>query len=269
MRKFSPFEKEIIKLISEIESESIESFSRFLQHQYFTSERKQALIIKHDTKDVLFYMAPEVFKSETKRAQEIKNFWSLISLIQYLIEQRYISNIPIKGRTGLDLMYEEFDSSTISKGSKLILNSKGDYLITSKPDQICDSTGKVKLIGILWNDLYANISENLLGIIFPSEGIKYLVENKFKSEEDKRYYTQLRLTWIGIILSSILGGYSIFSDIYNPEKQSVFELEIMKKASSIEFESKNFNRNIIEGVDSLIKEIKNKNKIQLKKETTN
>jgi hypothetical protein len=269
MRKFSPFEKDVIKLVAEIKLDSNETFSRFLQHKYFTSERKQALLIKHDTQDVLFYMSPEVFNSESKRAQELKNFWTLISLIQYLIEQRYISNIPIQGKTGLDYMYEEFDSTAVSKGNKLILNSNGDYLITSKPDEICDSTGKLKLKGILWNDLYSSISENLLGIIFPSEGVKYLVENEFKSEEDKRYNIQLRLTWLGIFLSGLLGGYSIFSDINNSEKQNGFELEIMQKAKTIEIETKDLNKNIIEGVDSITKAIINKNKVQTKKNKKN
>jgi hypothetical protein len=251
MRKYNPFEKEIIKLISEIKLESNDAFSRFLQDKYFTSEKEQALIVNHKTNDVLFYMSPEVFKNDKKRARVLKDFWSLISLIQYLIEQRFISNIPIKGKTGLELIYEEFDSTMNSRENKIILNSNGDYLLASKPDEIYDNKGNVKLIGILWNDLYSNISENLLGIIFPSEGIKYLVENNFKSEEDHRYSTQLKLTWLGILISGTLGFYSIFSNINDSEKQNKYELEIMKKANSLENEFKEINKNIVKGVDSL------------------
>jgi len=261
MRRFNAFEKEIIKLISEIEFESNETFSRFLTNRYFTSKRKQALIVQHDTQDVVFYMSPEVFDNNSRRAKELKYFWSLISLIEYLIKQRYATNISIKERSGLDLMYEEFDGSTHYDGSKIILNAKGDYLLPSKPDIILDSSGKIKLKGILWKELYQNISDNLLGIISPSEDLLYLVKNKFQSEEDKRYHMQLKLTWLGIAISGCLGFYSISSDVIRTDDTKAFEKDLLKKSSLIEVEIKSFNNNVVEDIESINTETKKINQI--------
>jgi hypothetical protein len=263
MRNFDKYEKAFIKLISKIELESNETFPRFLQDKYFTKSNKQALIIRHDSQDVLFYMSPEVFDNEAERAVAIKKFWSLIGLVEYLNEQRYISNIPIKKQSGLDLMYQEFDDTISLVGDKLILNKSGYYLKTSKPDLIYNSDDEIVLKGILWNDLYQSLTKNILGIIYPSEGIQYLIKNDFKSEEDKKYHRQLRLTWYGLLLSAILGGFSILSSIDNSKEDETFKSNILSTVKKMQAQGKEINTNLNNGIESIKTDVE-QSKINLK-----
>lgn len=265
MRRFNPSEITFIKLISEIKLDSDETFSKFLQDNYFTEERNEALIIRHDSKDVLFYMHPTIYDDTNKRSEALKNFWSIITLTQYLLDQRYIANIPIRKQKGLDLMYEGFDNQVPLSGSKLKLNSLGDYLLTSKPDIIYYSNGEIRLKGLLWNELYSSISENFMGIIYPSEGIKYLVKNKYRSEEDKRYYTQLKLTWIGLFLAAGLGLYSILTDQDGSKETQNFRIELIDVLKKIEQTNKEVGAQNVVTNDSLIKQqLESTGKLQLK-----
>ena len=265
MRRFNPSERTFIKLISEIKLDSDETFSKFLQDNYFTEERNEALIIRHDSKDVLFYMHPTIYDDTNKRSDALKNFWSIITLTQYLLDQRYISNIPIRKQKVLDLIYEGFDNQIDLSGSKLKLNTQGDYLLTSKPDIIYYSNGEIRLKGLLWNELYSSISENFMGVIYPSEGIKYLVKNKYSSEEDKRYYTQLKLTWIGLFLAGGLGLYSILNDQDGSKETQNFRIELIDVLKKIEQTNKEVSAQNVEAHDSLIKQqLESTRKLQLK-----
>lgn len=244
MVNFNQLEKEIIEKISKIDIESNDLFSKFLQDQYFTTSRNEILLIKHDTKDVVFYVKPEVYADDKKRPKAIKELWILISLMEYLIEKRYVLNIPIENKSGLDIIFSEFNSPEVLPENCLRLNKNGDYLKTSNPEVIYNSQNEIIFKGFLLNDIYSNISNNLLNIIFPTTELQELVKHNFKSLEHRKYKTQLTLTWIGIIISAIIGGYSIFSDMQESKKSNPFKDKVLQK------------------FDNLIEEIKDNNKIK-------
>jgi hypothetical protein len=111
MRQFDDYEEEFIKLIGEIGIESDETFSKFLQDNYFTIKSKTALIVDHKAKSVYYYMSPIVFDNQTTRVSQLKKFWALIALIEYLDEKRYIKRIPVRPYKNLQLMCQQFDDS--------------------------------------------------------------------------------------------------------------------------------------------------------------
>lgn len=251
MRQFDSYEREFIRLIGKIDIESNETFPRFLQNNYFTIENNTALVVIHDIKSVILFLPPNVFYDDKKRAFEIKKFWSLVGLVEYLNEKRYIKCIPITSNPNLQLMSQRFDDSIHYEDNKLVLNKKGDYIIKSDADKIYDENGNVLFIGVLFKDLYEPISKNLLGIIFPSESIKFLIENSFNSEEDYRFKKQYVQTWIGIGISFILGLFSILYSLYNTISDRKYEEEHHIIIDDIVKSHERFNTIILNKFDSI------------------
>jgi hypothetical protein len=251
MRPFDDSEKKIIELIGKINLGSNETFPIFLQNHYFTRENKKALLIRHDTKEVIFYMAPEIFVDDNLRAKEFKSFWSLIALVEYLDEIRYIKSIPISTFPLVQFISQSCDDSFNGTGNRININNGGDYLLTNSPGSILDKSGNEILKGVSWNELYDPLSKKLLGIIYPSEGIKYLIENDFLSEEDSRFKKQNKLTWTGIIISFFIGLFSIFFSIYSSCSDADFNEKQFKTIEVIKQNSIDNNKFIPQKLDSI------------------
>jgi hypothetical protein len=61
MRPFNKNEIRIIENLSKLNPNKIQTCTRFLQDTFFTQDSKTALIVKHDTKDLLFFIDAELF----------------------------------------------------------------------------------------------------------------------------------------------------------------------------------------------------------------
>lgn len=217
MREFNVREKEIIKLINEIEIGSTDTFSRVLQEKYFKIQKNSALVVNHINQDVLLYIATNDFNDLSKRAKAIGELWELVTLIAYLNSERYLSILPITTNSQIDFMYEGFVN--LSSTPQNITFTDTDGTISNiKPDRIEKSNSTISFMSVSIKPLYEPIKRNLLGIIYPTEGIKSLVKNEFKSDEDIKFKKQYGLAWAGLIIAIIIGFFGIFYSIYSTQK---------------------------------------------------
>ena len=204
-------------------------------------------------------MPIEKFRNEIERAIYIKKLWSLIALIEYLDEQRYIKKIPITSHpNNIEIMSGKFENTTYITENKRSLNNVGDYILLNNPIFIYDKNDNPVLQSVLWNDIYEPVSKLFTSIIYPSENIKHLIENNFESEEDHRFRQQQCLTWIGITISFILGLFSIIYSLHNSSTDKEFQDKQFKTIESIKNNEIIFNNNKLIKLDSLIKVSKNR-----------
>lgn len=232
MTYFNQLEKKIATSISKINIKSTDKFSLFLQKEFFKKTQKQALIINNSTKEVVFYIHNSITK-DNERVKILKELYILISFIEFLIENKYVYQISLKSqRVPFDLIHESFDSPYLDK-SNLILNSNEDYLIPSDPNYIFNKNNEVLFRGFLINEFYENISTLLDSVIFPTDKLIELVKHKFQTREKRLMRLQLRMTWIGIITSILLGSYSISSNIQESKNRTMYEDDILNTLKSI------------------------------------
>lgn len=217
MREFNDREKKIIKLINEIEIGSTDTFSRVLQEKYFKIQKNCALVVNHIRQDVLLYIKAKDFNDISKRAKAIGELWELVTLISYLNGERYLSILPITTNSQIDFMYEGFVNLSSTPQNITYTDIDGTISII-KPDKIEKSDGTISFISVSIQPLYEPIKRNLLGIIYPTEGIKSLVNNEFESDEDIKFKKQYRLSWAGLLTAIIIGFFSIFYSIYSTKK---------------------------------------------------
>jgi hypothetical protein len=235
MREFNIREKEIIKKIANIDVSSMSTCSRFLQDNFFTKDTKKALIVYHTTKDILFYIEPDLYNNINEIRKSNYELFELLVLLQYLKENRYISLITTKQPvSSFEALYSEFDSSISQNGNQLILNTKGDYLLTNQPDLIKDSNNQIILKGGLLNEYYDLINETVFGLIFPSEELIQLVKHNFKSKEDRKHKQNICVAWFGILIALILGVLGIWNPLDNDsEEKAKQSIQFLNKLDTI------------------------------------
>jgi hypothetical protein len=227
MRKFNQREQHIIKLISEIEIGSTDTFSRILQEKFFTIKKKNALIVNHISQDILLYINTSDFNDLSKRSIAVVELLELVSLISYLEEEGYLSILPTSKYTGLDCIYEGFNNIVSTKQNDTFTDTDGT-ISQLKIDKIEKSDGTISFLSISIEPLYETIKKNFLAFIYPSEDIKSLVKNDFKSDEDIKFRKQHVLSWAGLITAIVIGilsilftVYSIYKNDSNTQKQSL------------------------------------------------
>ncbi len=214
MRKYNIREKEFLKLLEEISKEDLEFFSFFMQKKYFTKHKSSFLIIIPEKKKALFYIQKSIFDNLSLRKQEIKNFIEILSLIEYLKQNRLIDIIPNPQaqNTGIHFMNEDFDSPRQTSPSlNIILNKKQSYLKMSD-FKIYDINDKVLFEAVeLEKYTYDIIMDNLMGLLFVSEELNDFVRRGFKSIDDIRYKYGQIATWVSISIALIFGILGIYS----------------------------------------------------------
>lgn len=70
----------------------MQTCTRFLQDTFFTNESKLALIVKHDSRDLLFYIDPELFDSIEEINKKSHDLFELINLLDYLKKYAIYNN---------------------------------------------------------------------------------------------------------------------------------------------------------------------------------
>ncbi|AOZ99929.1 hypothetical protein [Flavobacterium commune] len=235
MREFNTKEKLIIKQIANIDVSSMATCSKFLQDNFFTKDTKKALIVNHTTKDILFYIEPNLYNDINEIRKSNYELFELLVLLKYLKENRYISLITTKQPvSSFEALYSEFDSSISQNGNQLILNTNGDYLLTNQPDLIKDSNNQIILKGGLLNEYYDLINDTVFGLIFPSQELIQLVKHNFKSKEDRKHRQNICAAWFGIVIALILGLLGIWNPLENDsEVKTKQSIQILNKLDTI------------------------------------
>ena len=256
MRTFNQRERKIIKKLSKIEINTTSNVRKFLQDNYFTINKNNILIINHIKKEVLLYIPENNYDNQEKKAQAIGELWEFISLLAYLVETRYLYILPIKQKSYIDFLYEGFVNG-INSNNRYIYHKENNGSITKiYPDRIQQDNEEITHKAILFNGLYEDICKYILGIVYPTEELKYLVKNNFKNKEDIHFSKQKNLMWIGIIISILTSLGSIWFGS-NSSKESTESIRnqtmIIKEFNKEGFRQKNIELNLL---NDILKEIK-------------
>jgi hypothetical protein len=269
MRKFNEREQEIIKILCSIEIDNFDFINEVLKKKYFTKSSNQLLIIDNVTNNAYLYLKKEIYDVIEERKKETYVFTEFIFLLQYLKENRYIStisDIKIKEEPVI-IIKESFVNPPLNQG-KIILNENEDYILTDPPNpEIFNKNGAViyKGISLDYGNFYKMITENLLGVTFVSEELKYLTHNNFETEEEKRFKETLKIgkkhfkitqiiSWVSIGIAIILGLIGVFN-----KKTSIVKIEESQYKQAIQQvdEMKNQLKTYESKIDSLKIQINN------------
>jgi hypothetical protein len=216
MRKYNRREKEFLTLLAKETENKLEIFSYFMQNDFFTKSSNLALAILPPRNAAILYIKKNVFDDLSSRKIETRNFVEILSLIEYLKQNRLIDIIPIPAPPDvtIHLMRADFNTPTIDpKSSDLLLNTNGLHIKNNDIGKIYDSKNQVVFEGVtLEKYTYELILNNFMGLLFVSEELKDYVKRRFKSVEDRRYRIGQIATWVSICIALIFGIYGI----YNP-----------------------------------------------------
>jgi len=230
MRPFNKNELKIIENLSKLDPEKIHTCTRFLQDTFFTSKSKLALIVKHDSRDLLFYIDFELFDNKEEINKKNHDLFELINLLDYLKSIRYLTIVsPSEKLNKFEVIYSDFKIPRFENNNKLILNENGYYLYTNCPDIIYDSENNEKLKSGKLNEYYEYIYSNMFGLIFPSEELIDFVKHDFKTKDDRKHKQNLFVGWVGIGLALILGVLGIWIPFLTEEDTT----QVLNKLKSI------------------------------------
>ncbi len=219
MREFNLREKKHIRLLSEISLDNVELFSNFLAEKYFTKKSNTALFILVKQNTSLLYFKKEIFEDIKKRKKEFGEFLEYISLIKYLMENRYITIFDIDEKNEGYFMKQDFipivnpiKTQFLNNQTILTINPNDPINITNENMEIIYCAHKLD------KSINEFVLENFTKLVYVHEDLKYFVKNNFKTKDDIRFINTQFATWISIFLATIIGLYSIFRE---PDKQSV------------------------------------------------
>lgn len=223
MRKLNDNEQKFIKKIIKFHNETPISFIDFLKDQYFISYEKSALVLDTKKEKANFYL-----KESENRYKQLSEFYEVIFLCSYLKENRYLNHISSKFNHRFHFVNKQFTESHYSFVGNQKLNENNDYYQINS-ENIFNKEGNPIFEKIeLDKEIYNFIINDLHGVLFISEELKFYVENNFKTKEEKLSNTNKWIAIVAIILSIVIGlaGYFkpdkmlryIHHDIHNMKK---------------------------------------------------
>ena len=239
MRVFNKREREVIKMLANLDLANTDLFSFFLHRNYFTKESEKALFVLTKQKTVLLYLKKDIFNDFSKRKEELGRLFELLSLIIYLKEYRYITIYPNPEvlKTDLYVMRDDFNSIEISKEdpTKVLLSNEGLFLRTSNPEYIYDADSNIMFIAVsLGEDVFNLIIENFMGLLYVSEELIELTKRGFKSQEEKRFKKQQVATWVSIFIAFSIGIWGIYQKL-NDSKMDGAEMNFLLENQNTRF----------------------------------
>lgn len=198
---FKKTEKEIIKAIVKYGGE-VKSLVDVLNKSQLL-EKRGIVIMPHDKQCYIFLHKDKFGDNDIDEKRGLGYVTELVSLIHLLIKERLIVIIPAS----------DCPSPVIGKrhakktAPELISIDNGKEFITLGYRNVnwCDKDDN-QIAWPVWLPLETLPVDKLLMPWFSvSQELKDLVKNNFKSENEIRYRNQQVLTWISIILATIIG----------------------------------------------------------------
>ncbi len=178
MRQFNDREKNIIQQIQQANTGTSIAVNNFLEKLYFSAQSKRALILQSQAHYAVFFLTPDIFNDQKKNNEEVKLFFELISLLNYLNKNGYITIYREKTEM-LYFFQETFSGEKKSADNSIILNAKGDY--TFSPDTIHDKNKNIIYKGIIFNtDIFELILNTTTGVMLVSESLSTLLAEESK-----------------------------------------------------------------------------------------
>lgn len=195
---FNDSEKEFIRTILKYEEQAKSLADALNKSRFF--ERKGIGLVQLGGKNILF-INKEIYDDYFQN-NGLMYFEELLSLLDKLIERRYITII------------HSCMNNTLVIGARSAEWYKLDYILANGNELICvaerqenwfDTSGQQKYWPYTYLENELSIGNKFNYAYTVSEELKDLAKHNFKSEEERRFIQQQRLTWISIGIATAIG----------------------------------------------------------------
>lgn len=194
---FKKTEKEIIKAIVEYGGD-VKSLADVLNKSHLLENRGIAII--PDNRN-LIYLKKTIYQDwEDKEA--FGYIADMVSLISFLIENRLLITIPFRDSQPLVIGKEK--AKWGEKGG-IVINDGEGFVVADNDFFNWYENNQQAYWPCTCSEEFMPISKTLTSWISVSQELKDLVNHNFKSEEQRRFLKQQRLTWISIAVALLIG----------------------------------------------------------------
>lgn len=179
MRRFSQEEKAFIKVLINSETlkkEGMVSFHKFLYSEFFNENNKRSLLVDPETNKT--YLSLDSTDKDRGRA-EIVLITQLLNLMIYLEQQALITFVGDKNNSKISIGEHYPHGTTVQ-----LMQSLSEF-INAKVDNF----------------------------ILPSESLRVLVDDNFKTREEINHRQTLTVTWLAVIFTGVFGLWGIWKDV--------------------------------------------------------
>lgn len=200
--KFKKTEKEIIEVIVKYDGE-VKSLAEVINKSGLLEKRGIAYVA-YGGKGTIFLRND---KYDIDDKEPLGYVAELVSLINLLIEKRYIITMPLESGRELVIGRKSFNWAA---PEKIVVDGKELIDVDGRMFYWVDSKGAQIYSPVVCPENLLPVGKTLYSWFTVSQELKDLVENNFKTEEDIRFEKQQWLTWISIGVALIIGLLGIF-----------------------------------------------------------
>lgn len=197
---FKKTEKEIIKTIVKYGGD-VNSLADVINKSHLLEKRGIAII--PNNKHIIYLKKTMYEDWDDKEA--LGYIADFVSLINYLIENRYIVTIPFRESIPLVIGKERSEYGR----NCILINGGEGVIIADKEFFNWYENNKQAYWPCTVSEEYMPISKTMTSWFTVSQELKDLVKHNFKTEEERRFSKQQWATWISIIIASIIGLSSL------------------------------------------------------------
>lgn len=203
---FKKTEKEIIKTIVKYGGD-VKSLSEVLNKSRLLE--KKGIVVAFENNQSYLFFDKQKYNYDDKRP--LGYLTELISLLKYLIQNRYITVLPIRERVSLVIGREEsryWKSDSIETYDAIIrVGPRYDWIDKKSRDQTYwpESISEKDLPLYEYLNCWFSVSQEL----------KELVKHGFRSEEQVRFNKQQHLAWMSVFVAVAIGIAGLAIGIIN------------------------------------------------------
>ena len=208
MNEFSLLEKKIITHIASVKNVEDTSLAALI------SENIKAIAIEWNNEEPFFRIC--YFEKSNIRPEEyVDKLYEIIFLLKYLEDNRYIYIHSNKNLIEDNSLYNHNDY--IRRGEMNYWMNKGD-----REDFVHIKTCEIRTNFGESINYYAN------SLFYPSNALKELIKNKFKTLERVKFEKQQQTAWGGIIIALIVGLFGLIVSLYSLYQPTKIDAEQVK-----------------------------------------
>lgn len=203
---FKKTEKEILKAMVKYGSKDC-SIANVLNKSRLLEDRGIVMAFENNRN----YVFLDKQKYDYEDVNAVGYITELISLIKYLIENRLITILPINTRETLVVGRR---NSRYAKPGYIVVDDAFLEVESNMGDWIDRATRQQTYWPNSYSEREFPLSKYLECSFSVSQELRDLVKHDFKTEKERRFRTQVRLTWISITVSIIIGLCSLIIGVF-------------------------------------------------------
>lgn len=208
MISYTPDEKNFLRMIVDKATATDRQFPKLVSENFFQKNFRPFMSVDNKNKRVI------LFFTKGKIHEEFFRFMNLVDLMKDLENDRLIIRLPLD-QPDFYFVGELYDAEEKYENGKkrYVSESTGRYLEHEDLTRLYNREGGVveKLDRMDFNgtEIFERLTKAFSGLVYPRETLRDLVENKFRSVDQRRHCQTMRAAWSAIILSLIFSVLSL------------------------------------------------------------